>query len=76
MLPHELKAAEILDDNKVISTIPYKIKFCYTFIMLSKPLTVNSEFTQQDGRKKKTAERSCVTNVTRLFLTCFVVIFT
>ena len=35
-----------------------------------------SEFTQQDGRKKKTAERSCVTNVTRLFLTCFVVIFT
>ena len=36
----------------------------------------NSEFTQQDGRKKKTAERSCVTNVTRLFLTCFVVIFT
>ena len=36
----------------------------------------NSEFTQQDGRKKRTAERSCVTNVTRLFLTCFVVIFT
>ena len=36
----------------------------------------NSEFTQQGGRKKKTAERSCVTNVTRLFLTCFVVIFT
>ena len=35
-----------------------------------------SEFTQQDGRKKRTAERSCVTNVTRLFLTCFVVIFT
>ena len=32
----------------------------------------NSEFTQQDGRKKKTAERLCVTNVTRLFLTCFV----
>ena len=39
-------------------------------------ISVNSEFTQQDGRKKKTAERSCVTNVTRLFLTCFVVIFT
>ena len=36
----------------------------------------NSEFTQRDGRKKKTADRSCVTNVTRLFLTCFVVIFT
>ena len=35
-----------------------------------------SEFTQQDGRKKRTAERSCVTNVTRLFLTCFDVIFT
>ena len=27
LLPHELKAAEILDDNKVISTIPYKISF-------------------------------------------------
>ena len=35
-----------------------------------------SELTQQDGRKKKTAERLCVTNVTRLFPTCFVVIFT
>ena len=36
----------------------------------------NSAFTQQGGRKKKTAERSCVTNVTRLFFTCFAVIFT
>ena len=36
----------------------------------------NNELTQQDGRRKRTAERSCVTNVTRLFLTCFVVIFT
>ena len=39
-------------------------------------VSTNSEFTQQDGREKKTAESSCVTNVTRLFLTCFVVIFT
>ena len=39
-------------------------------------IIIISEFTQQDGRKKRTAERSCVTNVTRLFLTCFVVIFT
>ena len=31
-----------------------------------------SEFTQQDGRKKRTTKRSCVT---RLLLTCFVVIF-
>ena len=37
---------------------------------------VNSEFTQQDGRKKRTAKRLCVTNVTGLLLACFVVIFT
>ena len=37
----------------------------------------NSEFTQQDGKKKKTrAKPSCVTNVTGLSLTCFVVILT
>ena len=35
-----------------------------------------SEFTQQDGRKKRTAKRFCVTNVTGLLLMCFVVIFT
>ena len=35
-----------------------------------------SEFTQQDGRKKRTARRLCVTNVTGLLLMCFVVIFT
>ena len=33
-----------------------------------------SEFTQQDGRKKRTAKRSCVTNVTGLLLASFVVI--
>ena len=37
---------------------------------------VISEFTQQDGRKKRTAKRLCITNVTGLLLTCFVVIFT
>ena len=36
----------------------------------------SSEFTQQDGRKKTTAKRLCVTNVTGLLLMCFVVIFT
>ena len=36
----------------------------------------NSEFTQQDGRKKRTAKRLCVTNMTGLSLACFVVIFT
>ena len=35
-----------------------------------------SEFTQQDVRKKRTAKRLCVTNVTGLLLACFVVIFT
>ena len=32
----------------------------------------NSEFTQQDGRKKRTAKRLSVTNVTGLLLACFV----
>ena len=37
-----------------------------------------SDFTQEDGRKKSKTrvKRSCVTNVTRLLLACFVVIFT
>ena len=35
-----------------------------------------SEFTQQDGRKKRTAKQLCVTNVTRLLPVGFVVIFT
>ena len=34
-----------------------------------------SEFTQQDGRKKRTAKCLCVTNVTGLLLMCFLVIF-
>ena len=34
------------------------------------------EFTQQDVRKKRTAKRLCVTNVTGLLLACFVLIFT
>ena len=33
-----------------------------------------SEFTQQDGREKRTAKRLCVTNVTELLLACYVVI--
>ena len=32
------------------------------------------EFTQQDGRGKKTAKHLCVTNVTGLLRTCFAVI--
>ena len=36
----------------------------------------NSKFTQQDGRKKTTAKRLCVTKVTGLLLACFVVILT
>ena len=33
-----------------------------------------SRFTQQEGCKKRTAKRLCVTNVTRLLLPSFVVI--
>ena len=35
-----------------------------------------SECTKQDGRKKRTTKRLCVTNVTGLLLACFVVIST
>ena len=37
---------------------------------------VSSEFTQQNGRKKRTANPLSVTNVTRPLLACFVVNFT
>ena len=52
--------------------------FTTFLISCKKPsFLVNSEFTQQDGRKKRTAKRLCVTNVTGLLLlACFVVIFT
>ena len=40
------------------------------------PSSKYSEFTQYDGRKKRTAKRFCVTNVTGLLLACFSVIFT
>ena len=33
---------------------------------------INSEFTQQDGRNKRTAKRLSVTNVTGILLACFV----
>ena len=36
----------------------------------------NSEFTLHDGRKKGTAKRLCVSNVTALLLMCLVVIVT
>ena len=39
-------------------------------LLLNQP---NSEFTQQDGRKKRTAKQLCVTNVTRLLPVGFVV---
>ena len=35
-----------------------------------------SKFTQQEGKKKRTAKRLCMTNVTGLLLASFVVIFT
>ena len=40
------------------------------------PPPLISEFTQQDGRKKRTAKQLCVTNVTGLSLVGFLVIFT
>ena len=37
---------------------------------------INGEFTQQDGRKKRTAKCLCVRYVTGLLVVCFAVIFT
>ena len=34
----------------------------------------NSEFTQHDGRMKRTAKQLCVTNMTGPLLACFVVL--
>jgi len=51
----------------------HKMKFC---LIATKKEINNSEFTQQGGRKKRTAKRSCATKVTGLLLVCFVVIFT
>ena len=49
----------------------FLFKSCLLYLYLN-----NSEFTQQDGRKKRTAKLSCATNVTGLLLLCFVVIIT
>ena len=38
-------------------------------------IRVHTEFTQQDGRKKRTTKRLSVTNVSGLLLSRFVVIF-
>ena len=51
------------------------VTFVETLVTLCRPLNI-SEFTQQDGRKRRTAKRLCVTNVTGLLLACSVVIFT
>ena len=61
------------------------LHFYYIILLLSPMICItlkartcmhNSEFTQQDGRKNRTAKCLCVTNVTGLLLMCFVVIFT
>ena len=50
--------------------------YIYVFKMFQCALCSHiSEFTQQDGRKKRTAKHLCVTNMTGLLLACFVVIF-
>ena len=57
---------------------------CYIILLFSPMICIslkactcmhNSEFTQQDGRKNRTAKCLCVTNITGLLLMCFVVIF-
>ena len=45
------------------------------FNVLVAAAVVISEFTKQDGRKKRTAKSLCVTNVTGLLLASFVVNF-
>ena len=41
-----------------------------------RPVKEMGEFTQQDGGKRRAAKRFCVTKVTGLLLSCFVVVFT
>ena len=45
-------------------------------IVITIVVVIINEFTQQDGRKKRTAKRLSVTNVTEPLLACYVVIFT
>ena len=65
-----LRPAEF--EEKYINLVEIIVTAAYCFVVLIN----NSEFTQQDGRKKRTAKRLCVTNLTRPLLPCFVVIFT
>ena len=46
------------------------------FLAFHSPILNKSEFTQQDGRKKRTGNCMHVTNKTRLLRACFVAIFT
>jgi len=56
-------------------------RLCHTQMFCRPRLSVvllrkdTNEFTQQEGRKKRTAKRLCVTNVTGLLLGTFVVVF-
>ena len=58
------------------SMIVVIIHWCWKVIFHREDFNNISEFTQRDDRKKRTAKRLCVTNVTGLWLTHFVVIFT
>ena len=65
----KLKHREIFRDFLSEKKKPFKC-MCKAYCPIS------SEFMQQDGRKKRTAKRLCVTNLTWLLLLLFVVIFT
>ena len=54
---------------KILWLWQYRLHFAFSFF-------INSEFTQQDGGKKRTAKRLCVTNVMGLLLAFYVVILT
>ena len=58
------------------SMIVVIIHWCWKVIFHREDFNNISESTQRDDRKKRTAKRLCVTNVTGLWLTHFVVIFT
>ena len=65
----------------LINLFIYKFPTFYAHLMsllgrTSRRSLAISQFTQQDGRKRRTAKRLCVTNVTGLLLACSVVIFT
>ena len=76
--PENINVKLISRQNRQIialSHLCHKQMFCRPLLSVVLFRKHTSEFTQQEGRKKRTAKRLCVTNVTGLLLGTFVVVF-